>query len=284
MTLVSESIGQFFTADHRLEYTEYGSGDRWVVLVPGHLMPRSMHHRLARSIAASGAHVVTLDPLGHGRSDRSADPLQYSITAAAEHVLGLLDQLGVEAAILGGTSLGANVALEAAAIAPHRVRGLLLEAPVLENGVEACMLTSGPLLFAARYAPLAVVGVRVLAQAVPRGLVPFWVGVGLDALAQRPAAMAASLHGRFFGRLAPSSAERMALEVPALVVGIRRDPLHPQADARMLAEELTAAQFVAARGALEWRLRPSRLDQAAVEFVAACWDQPSSGRLAEASS
>ncbi len=280
MTLVSERIGQYFVDDHRLEFTEYGAGDRWVILLPGHLMSRRMHQPLARKIAAAGAHVVTLDLLGHGRSDRPDDPLEYSTTASAEHVCLLLDHLGAGSAVIGGTALGANVALEVAASAPDRVRGLLLEAPVLENGVTAGVLSGGPLLLAARFLPLAVTGARVLSRSVPRGIVPFWVGVGLDALDQRPAPMAASVHGRFFGRLAPSSRQRRAIEVPALVVGHRRDPLHPETDARMLAEELIAAQFLAARGPLEWRLRAGRLDDAAVEFVTGCWDRPAGGRLA----
>lgn len=284
MTLVSERIGQFFAADHRLEYTEYGAGDRWVVLLPGHLMSRRMHQPLARAIAASGAHVVAVDLLGHGHSDRPDDPLHYSTTASAGQVLALLDHLGARSAVLGGTSLGANVALEAAVLAPGRVRGLVLEAPVLENGVEAGVLTGAPLLFAARYAPLAVSGVRMLSKAFPRGVVPFWFGVGLDALDHRPGPLAASVHGRFFGKLAPSSAERRAIEVPALVVGHRRDPLHPEADARMLAEELTDATFVAARGPLEWRLRPGRLDQVANGFVSRCWERAGGSRLAEATS
>ncbi len=279
MTLVSERIGQFFAEDHRLEYTEYGGGDRWVVLLPGHLMPRRMHQPLARKIAASGAHVVTLDLLGQGRSDRPVDPLQYAGTDGADQVLAVLDHLGAPAAVLGGTSLGANVALETAVRAPDRVRGLLLDAPVLENGVQAGLLAGTPLLLAARYAPLAVRGVRMLSRAVPRGVVPFWVGIGLDALDQRPASMAASIHGRFFGRLAPPASQRRAVEVPALVVGHGLDPLHPDADARMLADELSASRFLAARGPLEWRLRPGRLDEAAVEFVTGCWDAPGAGRL-----
>src|SRR3954454_22867027 len=75
MTLVSERIGQYFHDGHRIEYTEYGSGERWVVLVHGQLMPRRMHQPLARTLAGSGAHVVTVDLLGHGRSDRPSDPL-----------------------------------------------------------------------------------------------------------------------------------------------------------------------------------------------------------------
>ena len=91
MSLVSERIGQFFHDGHRLEYTEYGTGDRWVVLVHGQLMVRRMHRPLARALAASGARVVTIDLLGHGRSDRPADPLAYSMTAFGEQVVALAD-------------------------------------------------------------------------------------------------------------------------------------------------------------------------------------------------
>ncbi|HEX4190419.1 MAG TPA: alpha/beta fold hydrolase [Marmoricola sp.] len=284
MTLVSERIGQFFCEDHRLEYTEFGSGDHWVVLLSGQLMPRSMHQRLARRIAGTGAHVVTVDLLGHGRSDRPADPLLYSATAFGEQVIALLDHLGAERAVLGGTSLGANVALEAAVLAPERVKGLILEMPVLDNAVEAGIVAFAPLLLVARVAPLAVTGVRLLSRTVPRGIVPFWVGVGLDSLDQRPAALAATVHGLFFGRTAPGAKQRAAIDVPALVIGHDHDLVHPAADAAMLAEELADSRFVAARSALEWRVRPRRLDEAATAFVAECWARPESGRLLDASS
>jgi hypothetical protein len=42
--LVSERVGQFFfdsgAGQERLEYTEYGAGPHWVVLLHGQLMPR----------------------------------------------------------------------------------------------------------------------------------------------------------------------------------------------------------------------------------------------------
>ena len=92
-TLVSERIGQFFLDEDRIEYTEYGAGDRWVVLVHGQLMPRRMHQPLARTLAGEGFHVVALDLLVHGRSDRPTDPMQYSMTAFGEQVVALLDHL-----------------------------------------------------------------------------------------------------------------------------------------------------------------------------------------------
>jgi pimeloyl-ACP methyl ester carboxylesterase len=276
--LVSERIGQFFldteSGRDRLEYTEYGGGESWVVLVHGQLMPRRMHQPLARALAAEGMHVVTVDLLGHGRSDRPADPLVYSMTAFGEQVIALLDHLGAEQAIVGGTSLGANVSLEVAVLAPERVRGLLLEMPVLDNAVEAGILAFAPLLFAARFAPFTVSAVRLLTRPIPRGIVPFWAGIVLDTMDQQPRSMAAVVHGLFFGRIAPSSRMRREITAPALVVGHPRDPIHPAADAAMLAEELPNAEFVQARSILEWRVSPERLDHAAALFARRCWKTP----------
>ena len=270
-TLVSERIGQFFVDGDRLEYTEYGAGDRWVVLVHGQLMPRRMHQPLARAIAVEGFHVVTVDLLGHGRSDRPLDPKEYSITAFGEQVVALLDHLGADQAVIGGTSLGSNVSLEVADVAPDRVRGLLLEMPVLDNALEAGLIAFGPLMFLARFVPLSITLTRRLSWIVPRGVVPFWAGIGLDTLVQHPAPMAATIHGIFFGRIAPSSKRRRQISSPALVVGHPRDPIHPAADAAMLADEMPNARFVAAKSIVEWRSRPARLDAEAVAFVAECW-------------
>jgi pimeloyl-ACP methyl ester carboxylesterase len=274
--LVSERIGQFFVANpgsrDRLEYTEYGGGDRWVVLLHGQLMPRRMQQPLARALAAEGLHVVTLDLLGHGRSDRPADPLVYSVTSFADQVEALLDHLGAEQAVIGGMSLGANVSLEFAATWPHRTQGLILEMPVLNNGLQAGILAFVPLMFAARYLPWTVSSVRALTRPVPRGLVPFWAGIGLDILDQRPASVAAVIHGVTFGRVAPQSKQRRAITAPALVVGHPTDPIHPFADAAMLAEEMPNARFVEAHSVLEWRARPGRLNAIAADFALSCWD------------
>ncbi len=273
--LVSERIGQFFlesdSGRDRLEYTEYGSGDQWVVLLHGQLMPRRMQQPLARALAAEGLHVVTLDLLGHGRSDRPADPLVYSMTAFGEQVVALLDHLGAAEAIIGGTSLGANVSLEVAAIAPERVRGLIIEMPVLDNAVEAGILAFAPLMFAARFLPFTVNGLRLVTKPVPRGLVPFWAGIVLDTCNQQADAMAAVVHGLFFGRVAPSSKQRRSMTMPALVVGHPADPIHPAADAAMLASEMPNATFVRAHSILEWRFWPERLNRAAVGFALGVW-------------
>lgn len=269
--LVSERIGQFFFDEDgthdRLEYTEYGSGDRWVVLLHGLLMPRRMQQPLARALADAGFHVVTLDLLGHGRSDQPADPMAYSMTSFAEQVVALMDHLGMDEAIVGGTSLGANTALETAVLAPERVKGLIVEMPVLDNALVAGILAFVPTMLAARYVPFTVNTVRRLTRAVPRGIVPFWIGVGLDTADHSADSIAALLHGVIFGRVAPHSKHRRAIQAPTLLVGHPSDPIHPFVDSEMLAGELPNVTFIRASSILEWRLTPDRLNDAAIEFA-----------------
>src|SRR3982074_1600954 len=111
----------------RIAYQEYGDGPRSCVLIHGLLLSQKMHRPLARALARRGNRVITVDLLGHGRSDRPRDMTEHSMTIYGEQVVGLLDHLGVDEAVIAGTSLGANVALEVAIAAPERVRGLVLE-------------------------------------------------------------------------------------------------------------------------------------------------------------
>ena len=73
---------------------------------------------------------------------------------------------------MGGTSLGANASLEAAAAAPERVRGLLIEMPVLDNALLGCAIGFTPLLvgltFGAPVARLVGAGARRPCRAASR--------------------------------------------------------------------------------------------------------------------
>jgi pimeloyl-ACP methyl ester carboxylesterase len=158
------------------------------------------------------------------------------------------------------------------------VRGLIVEMPVLDNAVAAGIIAFAPLMFAARFLPFTVGGVRMLTRPVPRGVVPFWAGIVLDTLDQRADSMAAVVHGLFFGRVAPSSRRRRAIQAPALVVGHPADLIHPFADAAMLADELPSSTFVKARSILEWRFAPDRLNRIAAGFALRCWAEPKRAR------
>lgn len=285
--LASEQVGQFFIEGRRgrdrLEFTEYGAGDAWVVLVPPLLVPRNVHAHTARTLAAAGLHVLVLDPLGHGRSDRPADPLAYSVTAFAGQVLALLDEVGARRAVVGGSSWGANVALEVAATAPERVAGLVLDAPVLDNALAVQLAVLAPSMYAARFAPLALGAVRLVTRPVPRRVLPAWLRVVRDTLDARPAPVAALLHGVLFGRFAPSHEERAALAVPALVLARTADPFHPVGDAVMVAEEIAGATLERAEAAMEWRRRPERIDLLVTRFARDCTKGSSRARRSRSS-
>lgn len=263
--------GSFLIGHDRVDYTEFGSGDAWIVLIHGLLMPRKMHEPLATALADKGLHVVTVDLLGHGTSDRPADQFLYSMTAFAEQVILLLDHLGADQAVIGGTSLGANVSLEVAAIAPDRARGLIVEMPVLDNALDVGLVAFGPLMLAARHLPMTISAPAFLARLIRRRNVPFWVGILLDTMNQQPGPMGDLLHGVVFGRIAPPSRLRRKIENPMLVVGHPSDPIHPATDATMLATEVPNSRFVRARSIVEWRLQPERLNAEAAAFALNCW-------------
>jgi pimeloyl-ACP methyl ester carboxylesterase len=255
---------------HRLVYDEYGSGERVVVLLPGLLFSRKMHRPVAEALAARGHRVVCLDLLGHGDSDRPPEMSNYSMIAFGRQAIALLDHLEVDQAVIGGTSLGANATLEAAAVAPERVRGLLVEMPVLDNALLGCALAFTPLLVGLTFgAPVA----RLLGHAtrlVPRtgSLLPDMM---LDWVSQDPKPSASVLQGLFFGRVAPPSEERRTFEQETLVIGHYRDPVHPFSDSDMLVRELPNARIVQASSVLELRLTPERLTGEIVEFVERCF-------------
>ena len=262
-----------FTFDGQsLAYTVHGDGDRTTVLLPGLLMSQKMQIPMARALARRGSRVVTMDPLGHGQSDRPLQSWRYSMASFADQTLALLDHLELERAIVGGTSLGANITLELASRAPERIQGMLIEMPVLDNAIPACGAAFTPLLMAFKFGQPVMSTIARAARLVPRTTVPFLAELWLDLLAQEPEPSAAVLGGILYGRVAPDHNERTTLQAPALVIGHPRDPVHPFSDAGMLASELPNARLVQANSVLELRMRPERLTRTIAEFVDECWD------------
>jgi|ERR1700760_228766 len=255
----------------RIAYTVHGDGPRTTVLLPGLLLSQKMQTPLARQLAGRGNRVVTMDPLGHGESSRPQQLWHYSMSAFAGQTLALLDHLELERAIVGGTSLGANITLELTAQAPERVAGMLVEMPVLDNAIAACGAAFTPLLFALKFGRPAMRALATVAGAVPRGHLPFLADLGLDWVAQDPAPSAAVLSGILYGRVAPDHNERRQIQQPALVIGHPRDPVHPFSDAGMLASELPNGRLVDAHSILELRVHPQRLTAKIAGFIHDCW-------------
>jgi pimeloyl-ACP methyl ester carboxylesterase len=263
-------VPTFTHAGQRLSYEVYGEGSRNFVLLPGLLLPSRMHEPLASDLADKGHRVITLDLLGHGSSDRPRDMWRYSMPIFAREVVALLDHLELDDAVVGGTSLGANTTLEVASLAPSRVRGMVIEMPVLDNALLACAIAFTPLLIALTFGePITGRAAAVLRQ-VPR-VFGHYPNVYLDWVSQEPKPSAALLQGLFFGRTAPPREERKTFQAPSIVLGHPRDAIHPFSDAKMLAEELPNGRLIEANSLFELRLRPRRLTNEISAFLDECW-------------
>lgn len=110
-----------------VHYIDRGSGPA-VVLIHG-FGGHTFGYRHNIPALAKHNRVIALDLKGFGYSERP-DHGDYSLTAQAQLVLGLMDQLRIETASLVGHSMGGEVAMRVAAAAPERVRRLVLAASV----------------------------------------------------------------------------------------------------------------------------------------------------------
>jgi len=281
----------------QIAYTEYGGGPaaitesgtrgrtarsapangRPLILVHGLLLSQQMHKPLAEDLAARGNRVITVDLLGHGESDRPRDMWRYSMRFFGDQLVALMDELRIDEAVVMGTSLGANTALNVALTAPERLRGMVIEMPVLDNALLWSALAFTPLLAALTFGERGMKLVGRGARAVPRRLLPHYGNVMLDLVRQEPGPSAAVLQGLFFGRIAPHRNDRRKFETPALILGHRRDPVHPFSDAGMLADELPNGRLLEANSFVELRTQPERLTNEIADFLDDVWAEPRSG-------
>jgi pimeloyl-ACP methyl ester carboxylesterase len=270
---MANPIQSFDFEGHRVAYRVYGAGDRDLVLIHGLLMSSRMFDRFAPEMAASGNRVICIDLLGHGESDKPDDFGFYSMSSFADQVAALLDHLGLEQSVIGGTSLGANVSLEMAVRHPDRIRGLFIEMPVLDNALAAVAVAFTPVMVAARFGEIPMGLIANLTRRIPR--THYLVDIGLDWLRRDPRTTAWVLQGLLLGRTCPPSAERRTITAPTFVVGHRADPVHPFSDSDALINEIEGAELVDANSILEWRLNPGRLNGELTRFLARVHEGPS---------
>ncbi len=268
--IVPFEVRQFTVGEVTLSYEVYGSGPRVLVYLHGLLLDAHANRRLARDLAEAGNRVVLLDLPGHGNSDKPRRASSHRMDAYARCVVALLDELGVDQAVVGGFSLGADVTLQVARLAPERVRGMVIEMPVLEQATPVAALVFVPLLTLTHYASAVFRAAGHLARRIPRRAYgPFEPFVG--PLMMEPEEITAVLHGVLVGPVAPTVEERRALTMPAIVIGHRSDRLHPFGDASRLVSDLPHGTLLEANHIWELRFTPRRITQHLAEFLAGVW-------------
>ena len=105
-----------------LDYSDTGGDGPAVVFSHGFLMDHSMFDRQVAALSPD-YRVITWDERGHGGTAATGP---FSYWDSAKDVLGLLDHLGLDSAVLAGMSQGGFLSLRAALHAPERVRALVL--------------------------------------------------------------------------------------------------------------------------------------------------------------
>jgi pimeloyl-ACP methyl ester carboxylesterase len=94
----------------------------------------SWRHQI-RALAAAGFHAVAPDMRGYGQSDRPAEIDRYTLLHLVGDMVGLVEALGAESAVIAGHDWGAPVAWHAALLRPDRFRAVIaLSVPFRPRG------------------------------------------------------------------------------------------------------------------------------------------------------
>ncbi|MGW1067537.1 alpha/beta fold hydrolase [Streptomyces aureus] len=108
-----------------LHYDDAGSpAGLPVLLIHGHPFNRTLWAPQAEALVAAGHRVVTPDLRGYGDSAVEDGPVYLS--DFADDLVALLDHLDIERAVVGGVSMGGQIAMEVQRAHPDRVRALVL--------------------------------------------------------------------------------------------------------------------------------------------------------------
>jgi pimeloyl-ACP methyl ester carboxylesterase len=256
-----------------LAVEEAGEGPA-VVLAHGLTATRRYVVHGSKMLERSGYRVIGYDARGHGESEPAPEPCAYDYADLVGDVERVLDDRGVEDAVLVGVSMGAATTLAFTLRAPERVRALVQVTPAhlggrgedidderwnaladgLErDGVEGFMRAYGEPPVDERFRSLILTAIR---QRIERHRHPEAVA---DALRVVPRSVA------FDGAQA---LERV--EVPTLVVASRDelDPEHPYAVAEEYERRIPRAEVVSeepGQSPLAWR--GAQLSKAILGFL-----------------
>jgi len=192
--------------------------------------------------------LLSMDFRGHGETQPLGPPEKLALATVADDLVALMDGREIGQAVLGGSSMGAAVALNLALRFPRRVRALVLYRPCWVDRP----LPANAAVFVSVTQFLRQYGAKEGREQIQRseeyqGLLrqsPY-VAAALLALFDDPRAEETAVK---FARIADdapchSLAELAAVRVPTLVLANRQDPVHPYEYGEILAQTIPAARF-----------------------------------------
>jgi pimeloyl-ACP methyl ester carboxylesterase len=195
-----------------------------------------------------GFRLLGFDCRMHGQTITPADTNDISLATFADDLVGFLDFLGIEQAIVGGISMGAAVALNFALRFPRRTLGLVLHRPAWLDGPNL------------KNAKIFGFVAKLIREFEPEQAVEqlrqskLYADLRAESVdcAESLLLQCAAPHAReSLSRLeripldAPNRdrAEWRNIKVPVLVLANRQDPIHPFEFGEVLAREIPRAEF-----------------------------------------
>jgi pimeloyl-ACP methyl ester carboxylesterase len=227
----------------RLAGSEAGEGIG-VVLLHGLTATRRYVVMGSRNLERDGHRVIAYDARGHGRSS-PAD--EYTYAALAEDLLAVLDDRGIDRAVLAGASMGAHTIVRFALDHPDRAAALVLITPAYEPDGDPGLERWDRLARGLREG-----GVEGFVDAYGEPRVPEqWRDTVRTVLRQRlsahehPDAVADAIEAVPRSRPFEAWEDLGALDLPATVVASRdeADPEHPLATGERYAELIPGARL-----------------------------------------
>jgi pimeloyl-ACP methyl ester carboxylesterase len=221
-----------------------------VVLLHGLTATRRYVVMGSRSLERSGHRVVAYDARGHGASGPAPDPDAYDYDDLVEDLRAVLDDRGIDRAVLAGASMGAHTALRLALDDPARVAGLVIATPAFDPEEDR---SAGLARWDALSEGLRSGGVDGFVEAYGDPQVPEqWKDTIDKVLRQRlgahehPEAVADALRAVPRSRPFESWDELAAIDAPTVIVASRddADPGHPYAVGEAYAERIPGANLL----------------------------------------
>lgn len=259
-----------------------------VVLLHGYPFDRSMWREQIEFLSAHGYRAVAPDLRGFGET---SDKLQFVAEAAgrkttrqavayrtittmadmARDAAALMDELKIEQATICGLSMGGYVAFEFVHLFPARVSGLVLagtRAPADNEQERQARAQQAEQMLAQ--------GMNGIAEAtVPKLLAPLTLAEKPEVVAQvRAMIVHANPEGAAAAQLGMAerrdcSDDLPGINVPALVIVGRQDPIRPVADAEFMQRGLGSSRLVIVEDAAHMTNmeQPSVFNGALLEFL-----------------
>ncbi len=254
--------------DVSLAYDDSGSGPA-IVLIHGFPLNRRMWQPQSKALAEAGFRVIVPDLRGFGESSAPAGP--YSMSVFADDIVGLLDHLGIEKAMIAGMSMGGYVLFNLLERHPGRAAAAIFivtragdddyEGKARRTKLAHAVAEEGPQVVTDVFTDLVFAEATLARQ---------------PELVQKAAGWmrAVQPHGLQGGLLAMRDRKDFtpdlpALNLPALVIGAEKDRAIPIEQSRIIARGLPRATFcaIADAGHLANLEQPEAFNKCLLDFV-----------------